>query len=264
MTRPPFIGAPKAAWRADGFALGRWTANRWGEAVAPHGHDNGHFMLVIGGHYRTETKSPAHGDRLPILIYNPPGTWHRDRFESPGLFFSIDLDPGRGREAAEAGCPNSPVRLSAPRQHAAVRRILRACADPVPGDEAIAESLCLELVGETGVKRTNERARPLWLSRTLQRLQDRPEAAAPVAELAREAGVHPVHLARAFRRHFGCTPGEMQIGLRLGRAAEALRSGARPIAEIALDCGFADQSHFSRRFRGLWGVTPATYRRMFV
>jgi AraC family transcriptional regulator len=91
-----------------------------------------------------------------------------------------------------------------------------------------------------------------------------PHEAVAIAALARDAGVHPVHLARAFRRHCGCTPGEFQVALRLAGAAEALRAGKQPIAEIALDCGFADQSHLSRRFRDLYGVAPAAYRRMFV
>lgn len=257
MSEPSFIGRPNAAWHAGGFALGRWAADRWGDAVEPHGHETGHFMLVIGGRYRTEAR-PGHGAQ-PLLVYNPPGTWHRDRFEGPGLFFSIELDAARSREAASFGLPAMPTRLGTPRAQAAMRRILRACANR--RTEAM-EGLCLELFGETG--RQYEESRPAWLERTLDRLRAAPLDAAPIAALAAEAGVHPVHLARGFRRHCGTTPGEFQVALRLAAAAEALRAGSQPIAEIALDCGFADQSHLSHRFRDLYGLPPAAYRRMFV
>jgi len=257
---PGFIGSAKAAWSAGGFALGRWAADRWGDAVEPHGHETGHFMLVIGGRYRTQARA-VRNCALPILIYNPPGTWHDDRFEGPGLFFSIELDADRSREAVALGLPSAPTRLEAPRQHAAMRRILRACANR---QAEVTEWLCLELFGETGGDPQDERGRPTWLERTIERLRATPRDAVPIAALARDAGVHPVHLARVFRRHCGSTPGEYQMALRLADAAERLRTARQPIAEIALDCGFADQSHLSRRFRGLYGMPPATYRRMFV
>ena len=74
-------------------------------------------------------------------------------------------------------------------------------------------------------------------------------------------GVHPVTLARAFRRTFGCTIGEYLRRLRIERAAEQLATGTQPLAEIALAAGFADQSHFSNVFRRRVGMSPSAYRR---
>lgn len=260
MNESSFLGRPRAAWRVGGFALGRWSADRWGDAIAPHGHARAHFMVILGGSYRTDAK-PAAPETQPVIVYNPPGTWHSDRFEGPGVFFSIELDETRARDAAAFGLPDHPIRLEEGRQQAAMRRIMRACARRAPD---VSESLCLELLAETGVERPGENLRPRWLDRVIDRLRSMPQEPAPIGVLAREANVHPVHLARAFRRHCGCTPGEFQAALRLASAAEALRGGNRPIVEIALDSGFADQSHLTRRFRALYGVPPAVYRRMFV
>ena len=82
-----------------------------------------------------------------------------------------------------------------------------------------------------------------------------------LAELAAGVGVHPVTLARAFRRTFGCTIGEYLRRLRIERAAEQLATGTQPLAEIALAAGFADQSHFSNVFRRRVGMSPSAYRR---
>jgi AraC family transcriptional regulator len=100
-----------------------------------------------------------------------------------------------------------------------------------------------------------------WLSETRDRLHADVAARPSLAELAASVGVHPVTLARAFRRSFGCTVGEYLRRLRIERAAERLASGTQPLAEIALAAGFADQSHFSNVFRRRVGMSPSVYRR---
>jgi len=71
--------------------------------------------------------------------------------------------------------------------------------------------------------------------------------------------VHPVHLAAAFRRHFGCTPGAYLRRARVERAAAMLKRRLS-LAEVALRCGFADQSHMTHAFRRTLGVTPGMLR----
>jgi AraC family transcriptional regulator len=82
-----------------------------------------------------------------------------------------------------------------------------------------------------------------------------------VAEIARAVGVHPVHLARAFRRFFGCSPAHYLRRVRIERAARMIRSSSHPLAEIAATCGFVDQSHLTRAFTRSLGTSPAAYRR---
>lgn len=63
------------------------------------------------------------------------------------------------------------------------------------------------------------------------------------------AGVHPVHLCREFRRHYRVTIGDFLRSLRIDRARTLLINTRDPICDIALACGFADQSHFSTTFK---------------
>ena len=79
---------------------------------------------------------------------------------------------------------------------------------------------------------------------------------AGLGDLAREAGVHPMHLTRAFRAHFGCSVGDYQLRLRLDRARVMLLRTDLAIASVAAETGFADQSHLSRHFTRRYGVTP--------
>ena len=80
--------------------------------------------------------------------------------------------------------------------------------------------------------------------------------------LAESVGVHPVTLARAFRRAFGCTVGEYVRRLRIDHAAHQLAQTELPLAEIALAAGFSDQSHFSNLFRRHTGLSPFKFRRV--
>jgi AraC family transcriptional regulator len=80
--------------------------------------------------------------------------------------------------------------------------------------------------------------------------------------LAAECDVHPVYLARAFRRHYAQSIGSFMLQSRLRLAMHRLVTTAEPIARIALECGFADQSHLTRLLHRETGSTPARFRRV--
>lgn len=88
-------------------------------------------------------------------------------------------------------------------------------------------------------------------------------APVPVDELASETGLSRFQAMRAFKRRFGLPPGAYQLRVRLGVAQKALREGMPP-AEVAAELGFVDQSHFTRHFKQLVGVTPARYVRDII
>jgi len=79
-----------------------------------------------------------------------------------------------------------------------------------------------------------------------------------VEMLAREAGLSRVHLTRAFSRCFGVPPHVYLNRVRLAFARQALLSG-QTLVDVAMAAGFADQSHFNRRFKGSVGVSPGVW-----
>lgn len=82
-----------------------------------------------------------------------------------------------------------------------------------------------------------------------------------VGDLAALAGLSPYHFSRAFTREFGETPHRWLVERRLARAERLLRESGAPIADIALACGFVDQAHLTRAYRGRRGTTPGAVRR---
>ncbi|HAQ85447.1 MAG TPA: AraC family transcriptional regulator, partial [Pseudomonas sp.] len=79
-------------------------------------------------------------------------------------------------------------------------------------------------------------------------------------ELAAVAGVDRFRLTRAFKASFGLAPHAYLVQLRLSAARKLLRQGLAP-ANVAMELGFADQSHLGRWFRRTYGLSPAAYRK---
>ena len=80
-----------------------------------------------------------------------------------------------------------------------------------------------------------------------------------LTELASIVGLSAAHFLRIFRAHVGSPPHAYHLQLRLGAAKRMLLKGM-PVAQIALDLGFANHSHFSARFKAVVGVSPSGYR----
>jgi AraC-like DNA-binding protein len=81
--------------------------------------------------------------------------------------------------------------------------------------------------------------------------------------VAESIGIHPVHLAREFRKHYHCTVGEYLRRLRIEHASRKLIESDSSLVDISEAAGFADQSHFGRTFKRLMGITPNGYRALF-
>jgi AraC family transcriptional regulator len=152
--------------------------------------------------------------------------------------------------------------LSAPAAAALGRRVADELDVPDRSSELAAEGLVLQLLAlgerERGRSRHDGSA---WLATVLEVLREQTPRVPTLGELAAEAGVHPGHLARTFRRAFGTTVGDYSRSLRLEWAAARL-SGDGSLAEIAIEAGYADQSHFTRTFRRSTGMTPGRYREL--
>jgi AraC-like DNA-binding protein len=93
----------------------------------------------------------------------------------------------------------------------------------------------------------------------LDRIRDWPNAPPSLDEVARLMGMHRTGALRRFRREVGATPHDYAMQIRLRLARRALARGDSP-ADVAIDLGFADQSHLTRAFARQFGLPPGRYR----
>lgn len=83
-----------------------------------------------------------------------------------------------------------------------------------------------------------------------------------LADLAKVCGLSVRHFTRAFRGSTGMSPHEWLLHLRMERAKQLLKNSRLMLSDIALDCGFADQSHMTRTFQRCLGLPPGAWRRL--
>ncbi len=181
-------------------------------------------------------------------------------FASPALIAQVLDEAFRFTPAiGDVPCINDALIV----QHAMA--LAREVRSPYPESLAI-EAAIVAMVTRVGERRAGRSARHVRLSeRGLQELIDYIEAhlhePLSITHLAHAAGLPPFAFARAFRERCGVPPYRWILRRRLARAKSAL-VGNQAIAEIALDTGFAHQSHFTEAFRAENGITPSRYRQL--
>lgn len=262
LTQGRFYGAPTIERQLPGVRLAHLEATKRADHVDEHSHDDAHFVLATHGRYITTAAGPE--TEGPALVFNPPGVVHRDRFlDGGGYFLAVSFEAADWRALADAGrvAAIDALRLTGPVARRAALRLTRSLL--ARDAEALSlEGLSLELAAQALAPTVDSDKRPSWLDRAETFLADAFDQPIGVADLAEIAGVHPVHLARGYRRWLGAAPGDRLRTRRLERAADLLMRGRDPIGEIALASGFCDQSHLNRQFVRAYGVTPGEFARL--
>lgn len=258
-----FLGRERLADEGDGIAVREIAARPAHRGVPRHTHEHAHFCLVVSGTFETTTHNHSGNCGAGTVLFHPSATTHEDGYLSPsGACLMVSLAPA---VIERFGAPRLPERSVALHDAAIgfpgsrMRRELHASNRL---SELAVEGLALEMV--TAVLGRAEQlgtGRPDWLSRAVAYLRDAATAPARVSDVAAEADVHPVHLARVFRRHLGLSPGEYLRRARVQSALDLIERTGEPLATIAFRTGFCDQSEMTRAFRRELGTTPGAYRR---
>jgi AraC family transcriptional regulator len=259
-----FYGLPLGNATSGPFGIRALAATGREEDVETHTHEDAHFVFVLSGTYVTSAYGARGVVRSPTLIFNPPGTTHRDRFtKGIGTFMTVSLSSVTFREAADVQAV-APVAMQLCHPDA-LKSAFHIAREMCSGrDTAVLESGSWELLGTARPSPLLASASPAWAVRAYEALMDSSSSAGlRIGDVAAKIGVHPVHMARVFRRAWGCSPGELLRWRRTDRAAELLRQTTLTAAQIAQEVGFADQSYLTHAFRTRIGITPAAYRREF-
>ena len=102
---------------------------------------------------------------------------------------------------------------------------------------------------------------PWQVRRAKEILSAKLDGDVPLKEVARECGLSVSHFSRAFRRSMGMPPHNWLLRRRIEVAKGKLRDSRMPLSDVAFACGFADQSHLTRVFTRMVGISPGVWRR---
>jgi AraC family transcriptional regulator len=229
-----------------------------------HYHDTPTICFVLKGAFTEAWHGGSIRCTSSTLKVTPAGERHCDHFnrgDVRGLLIEAD-DTLVGAIRPYSAILDERVSFHGGLMAGIAWRIYDEMRRPDSAAPLATEGLLLELVASASrLRDPNGRSgRPRWLEETRERIHEQLAARPSLTSLAEAVGVHPVTLARAFRRAFGCTVGEYVRSVRIERAAHQLAETDLSLAEIALAAGFSDQSHFSNLFRRHAGLSPSRFR----
>lgn len=258
------LGRPRADHVADGIRIAELDATVPAADVPEHEHEDAHIVLVLNGAYASSARYMPDVAAPMMVVSNPPGTAHRDRFlDLPARYLVVEI----ARDLWQS-TPGRNTCRPAVRMHADALALLlsvRASLHRDPTDldlrrEELAPELCARATGVAAA----DRRPPFWLERIRERYHEHCSRPPALTDAARDAGVHPTSLSRAFRRHYGMSLGQWIRNCRVECAARLLAHDRRPLADAALAAGFADQAHLSRALRQCIWLTPGALRRLIA
>ena len=277
-------GAPQsrvAVWRprhVGGVEVVRGVATP--HSAPRHFHKELEIGLKQGGGWAVHHRGVWHAVAPGTLVLTPPGDVHMVRTSggaADAVFHGLRIDADLLRRAATdiAGRPRRATDFATPlvRDREAQRLLLRlvsALEERSAASRLEQESRLQDALGHLILRYGAERlalapratgAERGAVRRARQYLEEHAERAVALAELARVADLSASHLCRAFGVAVGMPPHAYQTQIRVVRAKALLVAGRLPLAQVAAEVGFASQSHLTRHFARLVGVTPGRYLR---
>jgi len=245
-----------------GFSLSE-RAYSSGTVLSPHCHAQAYLSFVLAGDYVEKYVRRASTCAQGEMHFLPPGELHQNEFMTGVRALLVKIEPvildRLGDHATVLSEPGEVTGLACSWLANRMLREFTAADDVAP---LAMEGILLEILAESAraIGENGGSNAPGWLRRVREALEDSYLEAPSLSELAALAGVHPVHLSREFRKHYQSTIGEYIRKRRIEHASHLLTNTATALSEIAMLCGFSDQSHFCAMFKVHTGLTPAKFR----
>lgn len=222
-----------------------------------HCHENPHLILLLNGGNVYNTRRQSSEKTAGDMLFYHSGEVHQTL---PGTAFSR--------------CINLEVEHDFLKRHHMTEEMLQRVAGCGPdgkfmllkiyrelqADDALGPvSLQALFLGMSGKLRKEPGRYPPWLTQLLALLNDEWDGVPTLEALSAKLGVHPVTISKYFTRFMGCTLGEYLRKAKIEKSLPLIRSGHYSLTEVAVACGFADQSHFIRNFKAHTGWLPKAF-----
>jgi AraC family transcriptional regulator len=235
-----------------------------GLRIPMHTHETACVTVVTEGEFRERLLRRDRTCARGTILAKPPLEPHDDAFGRSGSRqLIIEVAPLTLQQTfAPAHLWDTVVHARVDEAHVLARSLVRELVTADAVSPMAIEGLTLELLACVWRlhRQHARRSPPAWLLRARELLSDQFHSSFSVAQVAADAGVHPTHLAREFRLHFGESVGHYVRRLRVEWSKTQLLTSMDSLARIAVRAGFSDQAHFTRWFKRQTGVTPHRYR----
>lgn len=251
------------SWTSGGVILAE-VRHVVGRAVPPHGHEAAYFSLLLEGSYSERAAEFNLVYEPYTLVFHAAGTQHEDEIGERGCrFFSLALlDEWNGVIEELGGARAHVFELDGGDPVWIVLRLYREFAARHANAEGAVEDLIYQLCTHVVRRSPDDMQEPHWLQFVDGDVRESFREPIDLKAIAKRAGVHPAHLCRAYRRFRGRTISDALLGMRIQHVCRRLVEGDDSLSAIALESGFADQSHMTRVFTRVTGRPPGAHRRL--
>ena len=260
------IGVQKY-FEMPGVALALVQAADSGERVGWHYHERPHLTFILRGTVIEGTKRTIHHCGAGQLLFHGGFEPHYNRnVDNDVRCLHIDFSPDYLAEIARG---QNKLQGIFDVESAEIKLLCyKAFKEAIFADDVSASSvhgIALDILSQLlFCEAAAGNARPRWVGRLQELLKDTSSETFSLGDLSDELNIHPVHLSRSFSRYFRCTLGEFVRSVRIEKSLRLMSRRNLSLTEIAATCGFADQSHFTRSFKRIMGVTPSSYRKIIA
>lgn len=233
-----------------------------------HYHENAYFTFILEGTVLEGNKKETYHCAAGSLLFHH---WQEAHYNiKPKGFtrgFHIELTPAWFESC---GLDKNRLQGSIHLQHPALTTLMYNIVKETKLDgvhsQLPVDALLTELFAFAGnAAKQAKNKNPLWVKRIKELLHESDmDGQWSLSALSQYLDIHPVHLSRDFSKYFRCSLGHYIRTLKLQRALRLLPDLQLSLTAIALQSGFADQSHFIRSFKALYHITPMAYRKLLT
>lgn len=225
-----------------------------------HYHENPHVTFIVQGGNLETKKGESNIRKSNDVMFYYAGEWHQTTptdSNTKNLNLELDIDFLVNNNISE-----NQIKEAVTKNFDTSFYIMNMYSELLFNDsftESSIHSILFKLVTEKNFKNYQSIS---WCNQLKQILNDEWYVNHNLIDLALRIGVHPVTISKYFPKYFGCTMGSYMRRLRIFHSLKLIKSGNESLTEIAIRCGFADQSHFTRVFKSYTGFNPSSFRNL--
>lgn len=225
-----------------------------------HHHKNAMVSFVMQGG-NVESRRQTNLERLPgSLNFYHAGEPHKNIYKVfPSKHLSLEVDQSFLDDHCLTEVRLASAMINNPNSKFILLNILNEAIQHDRYTDSVIQSLFLSIVQPL---QTLSKAPPNWLKQVKSLLENQWNEWPSLAQLSDSVNVHPVTISSLFNHYYHVTISDFLRILKVEHAIQMIQNSEKPLTEIALECGFSDQSHFTRVFKSKTGFLPARYRRV--
>lgn len=230
-----------------------------------HYHENAYFTFILQGNVIEGNKKEIYNCSSGSLLFH---NWQEPHYNiKPEGFtrdFHIEIEKGwfDNLEFNTVDLQGS-INISNPDLKFLMYKIFKETKVDDTAAQLSIQTLLLETLAKMlRANQTKSNKKPTWVSEVDTILNDQFLDNLSLEYLSKTLDIHPVHLSRDFSKYFNSSLGEYIRKLKVQKSLQLISEKSLDLTSIAFECGFSDQSHFTRCFKEINGINPSEYRKI--